>query len=329
MEGRKNDHINLAFSSQIEALHADKRFSYEPLLSGHASGDLKPFTFLGKQFMVPFWVSSMTGGSHLAGKINHNLARACNEFGMGMGLGSCRTLLESSRHFSDFDVRNVIGNDLPLYANIGIVQLEELIENKIHHKLSDLIEQLRADGLIIHVNPMQEWLQAEGDILKTPPIESIAKFLDLTGIKVIVKEVGQGMGPESISKIMNLPVEAFEFAAFGGTNFARVELQRNTNEKKEMYEPMTRIGHTADQMLDVVNSIAEGQPACRQIIISGGIHSFLDGYYYMSKSKLPSITGQASAFLKHATGDYNELKIYISGQIEGLKFARAFLKVNS
>jgi isopentenyl-diphosphate delta-isomerase len=49
----------------------------------------------------------------------------------------------------------------------------------------------------------------------------------------------------------------------------------------------------------------------------------------MSKSKLPSITGQASAFLKHATGDYNELKIYISGQIEGLKFARAFLKVNS
>ena len=74
----------------------------------------------------------MTGGTALAKTINTNLARACNEFGMGMGLGSCRMLLENEAHFADFDMRDIIGDDLPFYANIGIAQLEQMLENKSH-----------------------------------------------------------------------------------------------------------------------------------------------------------------------------------------------------
>jgi isopentenyl-diphosphate Delta-isomerase len=331
MEQRKNDHISLAFSSQIEAAKADPRFTYEPLLGSHTKGEIEPFTFLEKKLSVPFWVSSMTGGSDLAHTINSNLARACNEFGMGMGLGSCRTLLESNEHFADFDMRNIIGNDLPFYANIGIVQLEELLESKNQQRLVDLVGELRADGLIIHVNPIQEWLQAEGDVLNHPPIESIEKLLSLTKLKIIVKEVGQGMGPESIKRLMNLPIEALEFAAFGGTNFAQVELTRNTAQTQELFAPLAFVGHTAAEMLDVVNTLAGSgkQLACKQIIISGGIRSFLEGYYYISKSILPCIFGQASGFLRYAAGDYHELQMYISEQINGLKFARAFLKVKS
>jgi isopentenyl-diphosphate Delta-isomerase len=330
MEQRKYDHISLAFSSQIEAARSDQRFTYEPLLGSHTKGAIEPFTFLGKTFRVPFWVSSMTGGTEQARKINTNLARACHEFGMGMGLGSCRTLLESNEHFDDFNMRDIIGNDLPLYANIGIVQLEELLEGKNHHRLTDLVGQLRADGLIIHVNPIQEWLQTEGDVLKNPPIESIEKLLDLTNLKIIVKEVGQGMGPESIERLLYLPIEALEFAAFGGTNFAVVELSRNTAQKQEFYAPLAFVGHTADEMLRVVNHhvLTGNTLKCKQIIISGGIHSFLDGYYLMSKSKLSCIIGQASGFLKHANNSYTDLQSYISEQIKGFMFARAFLKVN-
>jgi isopentenyl-diphosphate Delta-isomerase len=146
-----------------------------------------------------------------------------------------------------------------------------------------------------------------------------------------VKEVGQGMGPESIARLMKLPIEAFELAAFGGTNFARVELARSLPGKSEMYAPLSFVGHPAEEMLDVVNGLVKsGQPlGCRQIIISGGIRSFLDGYYLTSKSLLPSVYGQASSFLRYATGAYDDLRQYITGQVNGLKFARAFLKIKN
>ena len=331
MEQRKHDHIALAFSSQVAAAHSDTRFSYEPLLGSHVQGQIEPFTFLGKTMRVPMWVSSMTGGTQLARTINTNLARACHEFGMGMGLGSCRILLEKPEYFDDFNMRDIIGNDLPFYANIGIVQIEDMLENRNHNSLVDLVGRLRADGLIIHVNPVQEWLQTEGDVLKHPPLESIEAFLSLTKMKIIVKEVGQGMGPESLDRLMNLPVEAVDFGAFGGTNFARVELARNTPQKQELYGPLALVGHTAGEMLDVVNNLeANGKPlACRQLIISGGIRSFLDGYYYITKSSLPSVFGQASGFLRFARGEYHELQRFVTDQVNGLKFAKAFLKIRT
>ena len=97
MENRKKDHIDLAFQSRTMSGELDRRFNYEPLMARHPSKDLPVLPMLGKQMRAPIWVSSMTGGTELAGKINRNLARVCHEFGLGMGLGSCRPLLESDR----------------------------------------------------------------------------------------------------------------------------------------------------------------------------------------------------------------------------------------
>lgn len=329
MEARKNDHIALAFSSQSPEGGLDRRFEYEPMTGTHAQGEIQPFTFLGRTLRVPMWVSSMTGGTSLARVINTNLARACREFGMGMGLGSCRILLDNRIYLPDFDMRDVIGEELPLYANIGIVQLEDMLHDRSWPRLVELVNELRADGLIIHVNPIQEWLQMEGDALKHPPFETIQEFLALSRLKVIVKEVGQGMGPESIAKVMSLPIEAFELAAFGGTNFAKVELERNAPWQKQIYSPLTTIGASASGMVDTINSLVTNDTkiSCRQIIVSGGINNFLDGYYHTSRCMLPSIFGQASAFLRVARGDYEDLRQYIQGQIRGLMFARAFLRV--
>lgn len=331
MEQRKNEHIKLAFTSQVSPDRVDDRFNYEPMLGSYPTGKLKPFTFLGKTMKVPMWVSSMTGGSKIAQTINTNLAMACKEFGMGMGLGSCRILLENDKYLPDFDMRDVIGDDLPFYANLGISQVETMLSDGSDQKISEMIDHLRADGLIIHVNPVQEWLQPEGDMHRIPPIDTIEKFLSRTKLKIIVKEVGQGMGPESIIRLMQLPIEAFELAAFGGTNFARVELARSTPRQQELYSPLALLGHTASEMLGIINEMVKsGQPhGCRQIIISGGIRSFLDGYYYISKSLLPSVFGQASGFLRFARGNYSDLRSFVMDQVNGLTFAHAFLKVRS
>jgi isopentenyl-diphosphate delta-isomerase len=327
MESRKKEHIDLAFESQTAIPEIDNRFHYEPLLSAHPKNELKPFTFLGKEHRIPMWISSMTGGAKLAGSINMNLARACKEFGMGMGLGSCRIILNDDTFFEDFNMRPVIG-DMPLWANLGIAQIEELIDEGKTSLASTLIEKLNADGLIIHVNPIQEWFQPEGDILKHSPIETIKRFIDKFKHPIIVKEVGQGMGPESLKQLLQLPLQAIEFAAFGGTNFAKVELLRNENAQTSLFEPMSLIGEDALSMVESVNSIiASEEPVCKELIISGGVKNFLDGYYLVKKSKLPAVYGMASTFLRYARKDYDHLRNYVSGQVEGLEMAYSYLTV--
>jgi isopentenyl-diphosphate delta-isomerase len=124
---RKEDHIELAFRSQVDTMALDERFYYEPLLAAHPpAGSLPEVAFGNKRMKAPLWVSSMTGGTEKAYIINQNLARACNEFGLGMGLGSCRPLLSGTERLKDFDIRPLTGDKVPLYANLGIAQIQEL-----------------------------------------------------------------------------------------------------------------------------------------------------------------------------------------------------------
>ncbi len=332
MEERKRDHIDLAFASQTPGKNLDRRFTYEPMLSAHPNETTIPaIDFLGKKQKLPMWVSSMTGGTKMAGTINRNLAKACREFGIGMGLGSCRIILDDDTYFPDFDMRDIIGEEQPFYANLGINQLEILQMNKQTDKIIRLVEKLRADGLIIHINPFQEWFQPEGDRLIRPPIESVQELVELVNFPIMVKEVGQGMGKESLRSLLKLPIGAIEFGAFGGTNFAKVELLRNKEQPAELFEPLSYIGHDASEMVDLTNQIVdeEGKKVkCKQLIVSGGIKSFLDGYYLIKKSKIPAIYGQASTFLKYAKEDYLPLHQFVEQQIKGLLMAYAYLRVN-
>lgn len=328
---RKHDHIELAFRSQVTANDLDTRFYYEPLLSGHPTASFEgTFSFLGKSLRVPIWVSSMTGGTALAHTINANLARACAEFGMGMGLGSCRQLLYDDSHLPDFDVRDLLGPDLPLYANLGVAQLEQLLQRGEADRIGALVQKLRADGLIIHVNPLQEALQPEGDVFQQPPLAIVEQVLGLYKGPVIVKEVGQGMGPASLRALLQLPLAAIEFAAAGGTNFAKLELLRSDPMQLSTFERLAAVGHTAAEMVDFVNrAVSELGDRVRvpHLIISGGVQDFLDGFYLTQRSALPAVYGQASGFLRHARGDYPTLRAFVAEQVRGWQLAKAYLRV--
>lgn len=333
-ETRKRDHIELTQKAQTLSSEADSRYFYEPLLSAHPDSltDIST-TFLNKKMSAPFWISSMTGGVGEARHINQNLARVCREFSLGMGLGSCRSLLESDQYFEDFNLRPILGSELPFFANLGIAQVETLVHTNSTKKILDLLNRLDTDGLIIHVNPLQEWFQPEGDKFQFSPIDTIEKLtraFEGSDKKIIVKEVGQGMGPKSLKALLDLPISAIELASFGGTNFSKLELMRSVGAKNKDIDSLSRVGHTSLEMISFLNNLLAAKPAYieKQIIISGGIDNFLDGHHLQELLNFTSVIGMAKSFLSRSE-NYEELKSFTHAQIEGLKMARAYLHVKS
>jgi isopentenyl-diphosphate delta-isomerase len=317
---RKGDHIELAQKARTDSTHVDSRFNYEPMFFSHPTDNSNwPSTFLGFDLDYPVWVSSMTGGTDHAKVINQNLAKLCGEFKLGMGLGSCRSLLSDKSRLNEFAVKKFMPQS-PLFANIGIAQVEELIsENKLH-LIHEMVKIVEADGIIIHINPLQEWFQPEGDRFKVSPLETLKTFLDQSNLKVIVKEVGQGMGPRSLKALLELPIAGIELGAFGGTNFTLLEKLRG----KELpsREGFVHVGHTALEMVQILNALPVRN---KEIIISGGIKTMLDGYELKTKLKTNSLIGMASAFLAPALNDYETLKEFFLHQSEALLTAKALL----
>ncbi len=138
------------------------------------------------------------------------------------------------------------------------------------------------------------------------------------------------MGYESLKALLQMPLAAIDFAANGGTNFAKLELYRGDDIKRDIYSKLAFVGHSVEEMTILTNQLLEelgDEIRCKQIIISGGISNFLDGYFFLRNIKSTAIYGQASAFLKRARGQYEELFDYVHAQVEGLKLAKAFLRI--
>jgi len=333
LEKRKKEHIDLALKSQVDVKRLNTLFHYEPMMGNHPHDNVLNLEFLGKNISAPLWISSMTGGTKEAKIINQRLAKVCHKYGLGMGLGSCRPLLQDEKYLEDFYLRDIIGDKLPLYANLGITQIEQCVQQNDYKKIEKIIQLLKVDGLIIHVNPLQEWAQPEGERINTPPIETIAEITRRIQTKFIVKEVGQGMGPKSLKYLMQLPLEAIEFAALGGTNFTQLELNRHStsfSSKKHPKQELQYVGHTIPEMVNWVNEARESlgtKCLCTQFILSGGIRNILEGHGYLKIINGKAVIGQAANYLKFAQIGYEPLDQYVHEQIETLKMAESFLEV--
>jgi isopentenyl-diphosphate delta-isomerase len=317
---RKVDHIELAQKARTLSSEIDSRFNYEPLFFSHPlPDDCWKTTFLGHELDYPLWISSMTGGTDHAKVINENLAKLCGEFKLGMGLGSCRTLLKDKSRINEFAVKKFMPHQ-PLFANIGIAQVEELLREGTQNLIHEMVQAVEADGLIIHINPLQEWFQPEGDRFQVPPLESLKRFLENISYPVVIKEVGQGMGPRSLRALLEMPIAGIELGAFGGTNFTLLESFRGTSDATR--EPFIHVGHTAFEMVEILNALPTRK---KEIIISGGIKTMLDGFELKSRLKANSVIGMASAFLNPALHEYETLRTYFLRQREALLTAKSLL----
>lgn len=178
--------------------------------------------FLGKPLAAPLLISCMTGGTADAARINHNLAIAAERTGVAIGVGSQRKALEDPSLQATFQVREVAPT-VPLLANLGAVQLNcgyGIAECRAAVRMID------ADALVLHLNPLQEAIQPEGDVNFANLLPKIEAVVDQLEVPVVVKEIGMGISLTVAQRLSGVGVRIVDTAGHGGTNWARIEAQR-------------------------------------------------------------------------------------------------------
>lgn len=224
---RKSDHLHICLHEDVAFRGLTTGFERYRLVH-RALPDLAPddvdlsTTFLGRPLRAPLLISPMTGGTPLAGEINRRLAGAAQSLGLAMGVGSQRIAIEEPALASTYRVRDV-APDIVLLANLGAVQLN------YGYGLDECrraVEMIGADGLVLHLNPLQEHLQSEGNANFRGLLPKIARVCEGLGAPVIVKEVGWGLSPEVVHALFDAGVAAVDVAGAGGTSWSRVEAYR-------------------------------------------------------------------------------------------------------
>lgn len=246
---------------------------------------------LGKNLRVPLLISSMTGGTEQAERINRNLAAGAQARGIAMGLGSQRTGLEVAATVGSFHVRRE-APDILLLANLGAVQLNK--GYGVDH-CRRAVEMIDADALILHLNPLQEVLQADGDWNWIGLLGKIAQVCRSVGVPVVVKEVGWGISGSLASRLAEAGVAAIDVAGAGGTSWSEVEYHRASRER------LKRLARSfADWGIPTAESLAAVGQATPQLprIASGGIRNGIDVAKCLALGA--SAAGLASPFLKAA-----------------------------
>ena len=226
LEQRKRDHLRIALGSEVESTAATGLDALRVRARGLPESDLDDLDLSsqlwGMPIAAPLLLSCMTGGTGQAGSVNRALAVAAQAHGLPVGLGSGRVLLEDPRRTEGFLVRDAAPG-VPILANLGAVQLAEVGVDGCRR----LVELCRADGLVLHVNAVQEAIQPHGDTAFAGIADRIASVAAALEAPVIVKEVGFGLSPEDVALLVDAGVAGLDVAGAGGTNWATVEGRRD------------------------------------------------------------------------------------------------------
>ena len=227
---RKSQHVQIVLDQDVAAKgvstgFAAYRLPHEALPElDLAEVDLAT-TFLGKRLRAPLLVSSMTGGAPDVARINMALAEAAEALGLAMGVGSQRSAIRDEQLAYTYQVRRVAPS-IPLLANLGAVQLNYGYGVDECRRAVDMIE---ADALILHLNPLQEAVQPEGNTNFKGLLARIAEVCGRVGVPVIVKEVGNGIGARVAQRLIEAGVWAIDVAGAGGTSWSEVERFRHAS----------------------------------------------------------------------------------------------------
>lgn len=271
---RKEEHLNISLEEDVQCKEITTGFeNYYFVHQALPEIDLNEVDLsiglFGKKLRAPLMISPMVGGIDKAEKINIRLAEVAQNMGIAMGIGSQRVVIENLKVSEVYNLRE-IAPDILLFSNLGAVQLNYGFGIKECKLAVDMIE---ADGLMLHLNPLQEALQCEGNYNFKNLLPKIKKICELLPYPVIVREVGFGISESVARNLIKIGVSGIDVGGAGGTSWAEVEKLRSQD------EVLKKVAHnfrgwgipTSDSIRMVKNCSPD-----ILVIASGGIRSGID-----------------------------------------------------
>ncbi|MEM2586788.1 MAG: type 2 isopentenyl-diphosphate Delta-isomerase [Candidatus Bathyarchaeia archaeon] len=315
---RKEDHLRICLEKDVEAKKITAGF--EDVFLIHKAlpeinlEDIRTETFfLNHKFSAPIIVEGMTGGTEKSVTINAAIAQAVEELGLGMGVGSQRAALEDPSLERTYKIVREKAPKAFLVSNIGGPQL--LMEDSIS-KIKRAVEMIEADALAIHLNPLQEVVQPEGEKFYAGIIDRIRRVTERLDVPIIVKETGGGISAEVAGMLEDAGVACIDVAGAGGTSWAAVEYYRAVEQGIAFSRDLGLM--LWDWGIPTVISLIEvTRSTSLPVIASGGVRSSLD----IAKSIAlgASLAGIARPVLLSASRGYEDVKRMLSSLIAQLR----------
>lgn len=313
IENRKKEHIEICLNEDVSFKTKSNGFdNYEFEHFAITEVDINKIDlttkFFSKKISYPILISSMTGGTKDAEKINERLSDVAEVFNIPIGVGSQRQALENKNFYSTYKILRKNSKSIPLLGNIGAAQVAK--SKNIIDEVNFLIDMIEADAMIIHLNPLQELLQKEGEANFVGLLKNIEKLTRKITVPIIVKEVGSGISKSAAKKLLNAGVKGIDVAGAGGTSWAAVELLRNNQNSlfRDWGLPTSYCLRTVSELKKDFNFI---------LISSGGISNGIE----IAKSIAlgADVVGVARLILKSIVKSTDETIKLIESWIDELK----------
>ena len=268
---RKDEHIRINLDADVGGAittgFENYRFQHLALPEIDLDDVTTETSLFGRSMRAPILISCMTGGTENAWRINAVLAEVAQAQGFAMGLGSGRALLENP-DAPGFDARRR-APDVPLLANIGAAQVNSKGGVEAARRI---LELTGADAMTVHLNPLQEALQPEGEPRFKGLLRNIEALCRDLGAPVVVKEVGSGLAPDVVAALFGAGVYAVDVAGAGGTSWSEVERHRATGTRQNVAQAFAGWGIPTAEALVAARAVAGDRP----VIASGGLRHGLD-----------------------------------------------------
>jgi isopentenyl-diphosphate delta-isomerase len=268
---RKLDHINLCLTDDVafkQKTNGFENYDFEHYAATEVEFgkiDLSTY-FFNKKISYPFLISCMTGGTAEAEKLNEKLAAAANSLNIPIGVGSQRQALEEKTFHNSYKVVRKNAGNVPVLGNLGA---SEIVKSRnVINDVKKLIDLIEADAFVIHINPLQELLQMEGDPHFRGLLKSIERLTSKIKIPFIAKEVGSGISKVCAKELLNAGIKGIDVAGSGGTSWAAVELIRNNSDENYFRE----WGLPTSYCIRTINDLKKDHKFT--LISSGGINNF-------------------------------------------------------
>ena len=311
----KGEHIRLCLENDMESSLSNGFGKYrlinQPLPEISFSSVDTTCKFLGKDISAPFVISPLTGGSGFSKIINANLAKAAQDLGVVLSVGSQRLALDDPDLVATYQIRQ-IAPDIPVMANLGAVYLNYGYDLK---DCETAVKMIDADALCLYLNPMQKILQGVPDLNFEGLFKKIAHLCRYLSVPVVVKEVGFGLSPVAAELLEEAGVTCIDIAGAGGTSWAKITRKMKKSVWGETGACFDNWGTpTADALVSVRKAVGG-----IQIIASGGIRNGLD----MAKALAlgADYAGMALPLLRPATQSADAVKSRIESVVQELKIA--------